>query len=824
MLRTRLLKSFSVGLLLNLILPNIRVQYCVLVFLVGVPCWGAAEGPDFNRDVKPILSENCFHCHGPDAATREAGLRLDLEDDAMHVLGRDNSSNSELLHRIQSQDLEIQMPPPHSNKQLDARELEVLQSWVLAGAEYEAHWSFVAPERPSLPPTVANDWCRNEVDAFTLDRMADHQLLPSARADRITLVRRVYLDLTGLPPSPEELGYFFTALSDEASFDLAYSELIDRLMSSIAYAEHMTLPWLEAARYADTDGYQNDRYRYQHAWRDWVLRAFSEHMPYDQFVVEQLAGDLLPEPTLRQQVATGFGRNHRINSEDGSIPEEWRVEYVVDRVDTVGTVFLGLTIGCARCHDHKYDPISQREYYQLFAYFNSIAETGIGPNNGNSPPFIELPESWPILAVDQEHAIEPEPLDLRPARKGVNGNGLKRPQPGSPQTVMVMHELDNPRETFLLRRGQYDMPDQSEALQPAVPRVLQPTMSTSEDGRFRENEIEADRLSLARWLVSPHHPLTARVAVNRIWQSFFGTGIVATSENFGAQGTPPSHPELLDWLAVELVENGWDLQAIQRKILLSATYQQASIENSLQRESDPSNKWLSRGPRMRLTPFVIRDQALASAGLLVEQTGGPSVKPYMPPNIWSAISNNKYSQDKGASLFRRSLYTYWRRTIPPPTMMNFNAAAREVCTVRNDHTNTPLQALTLMNNKTFVEAARNIARRVLSLQRASPAPDLNLVSSDSPEPNGLEQDMDSAHIAECFKLVLSRSPSDRELEMLLSSHRGFAREFAKSPEAAEALLMIGESPQSPELEPLSHAALTMTASIILNLDEAVTKE
>ncbi|MGB7344557.1 MAG: DUF1553 domain-containing protein, partial [Pirellulaceae bacterium] len=475
-----------------------------------------------------------------------------------------------------------------------------------------------------------------------------------------------------------------------------------------------------------------------------------------------------------------------------SIPEEWRIANVVDRVDTFGTVFLGLTIECSRCHDHKYDPISQQEYYQLFSYFNNIAEWGVGPNNGNSPPFIEVPTSWPHLSPDEDRKVTPDPVKLTGARKEA-GNGLKRPQAGSPSTVMVMQELDQPRKTFVLLRGQYNMPDKEHPLSPAVPAAF----------AGNQSDAPANRLELANWLTRPDHPLTARVAVNRIWQQFFGTGLVATSENFGSQGTPPSHPELLDYLAVQLIEKDWDLRAIQKLILTSNTYQQSSAVSPEKLELDPKNTLLSRGPRTRLPGFSLRDQALALSGLLSNQVGGPSAKPYMPPKIWSSISNNKYEQDAGENLFRRSLYTYWRRTIPPPTMMNFNAAAREVCTVRTQRTNTPLQALTLMNNKLFVEAARGLAQRMMTESHSN---DL------------------LAQLRFGFRSVCGRLPSDSEVAILNGSHQKFVEQFTASPGDAKKLLSIGESQRDTSIEAVQHASMLMTASLLLNLDEAITKE
>lgn len=768
------------------------VLACSLVVLMGLPPGTAdAQSPTlvFNQDVRPILSEHCIQCHGPDQATRKAGLRLDMADSAAAVIDRDDPASSELLRRILSDDPGEQMPPPQAKKQLGAAERKLLERWIAEGGKYQPHWAFLPPQADPpfdddrIPPEFAS-WAVHPIDRFVAARLQQEGLQPSPPADRHSLIRRVTFDLTGLPPTPEEVDAFV-----HDSGENAYARLIDRLMASPRYGEQMALPWLEAARYADTDGYQNDRYRYMSPWRDWVIQAFNSHMPYDQFVIAQLAGDMLPEATLTQQIATGFGRNHRINSEDGSIPEEWRVENVVDRTDTFGTLFLGMTVGCARCHDHKYDPISQREYYQLFAYFNNIAEWGIGPNNGNSPPFVPVPESWPSLSADEDRAVEPEPLKLRRARE-VAGNGLQRPQAGSPQTTMVMHELDEPRETYLLLRGQYNAPDRTERLKPDVPSALAGSIKSRPQ----------NRLDLARWLMHPEHPLTARVAVNRFWQQFFGRGLVESSDNFGVQGDLPTHPELLDWLAVEFIRSGWDVQNLQKTILLSNTYQQASAVSRRLFARDPDNRLLARGPRRRLNGFALRDQALAVSGLLGERLGGPSVKPYMPPKIWEAFSNNRYEQDHGEKLFRRSLYTYWRRTIPPPTMLTFNAATREVCTVRTEQTNTPLQALTLMNNKIFVESARFLAERMLGESGAS-----------------VREQLEHG-----FRLVCGRSPSPHEAEVLWRAHVDFAGHFAGNRAAALSLLETGETPRSTDFEPEEHAAMTMTASLILNFEEAIT--
>lgn len=767
----------------RLVVPAVCAAACFSVRVSGAE----PARVDFTRHVQPLLADRCFTCHGPDEGTREADLRLDLRSsvfDRQHgepLIVPGNAEGSLLAQRISSMDPDVRMPPPNAPRQLNSREIELIRRWIDQGADWQEHWAFIVPQRPAVPDVSDQDWARNHIDPFILARLDQERLTPSAQADRETLIRRVTLALTGLPPAPAEVDRF---LQDESPD--SYERLVDRLLASHRYGEHMAMPWLDAARYADTDGYQNDRIRYMWAWRDWLIMALNENKPFDEFTIEQLAGDMLPDATLRQQIATGFCRNHRINSEGGSIPEEWIVEYVVDRVDTLGTVWLGLTLGCARCHDHKYDPVSQKEYYRLFAYFNNVAEWGLGPNNGNSPPFIRVPDDWPRLDRTKDTKIEPAPYELVTSQVSV-----VRPKPGNEKTVMVMAERSERRPTWLLKRGQYNLPDKSEALAPGLP-----------DSLNGAGDLPADRKELAEWLVNPDNPLTARVTVNRYWQHFFGTGLVKTSENFGVQGEPPVHPELLDWLALEFIESGWDVKKLHRLIVTSATYRQKSSATSDQVERDPENRLLARGPRFRFSAHMIRDQALAVSGLLQERIGGPSVKPYAPPGIWKSISNNKYVQDHGPKLYRRSLYTYWRRTVPPPTMATFNAAEREVCLVRKDRTNTPLQALTLMNNVAFVEAARFLAERIL--HEAEP----DLVS----------------RIEYGFRVVTGRRPQAAELEPLKTACDHFIDHFASRPKEAAELLAIGEAPRDTTLDVSEHAAFTMLANILLNLDEAITLE
>ena len=740
-----------------------------------------AQELDFGRDIRPLLSDSCFNCHGPDAKARKGKLHLGSR---AAVLKSGVLSDGEMLERLKSDDPDERMPPPESTRVLRPTDRRKLIQWLESGASWpedDRHWSFVPPLRPELPKVKDSEWARNGIDHFVLARLGREGLAPSPEADKATLLRRATYDLTGLPPTLKELDSF---LLDESS--RAYETAVDRLLGSPRYGEHMGLDWLEASRYADTDGYQNDRLRYMWVWRDWLIRALNEDMPFDRFVVEQMAGDLLPERNFYTQVATGFNRNHRINSEGGSIPDEWIVEYVADRVETMGTMFLGLTLTCSRCHDHKYDPIRQKDFYRLFAFFNNVAEAGLGPNNGNSPPFIKVPKSWPNLSEKEAAFVKPNPVKIT-----IQQTSVPRPQPGAANTVMVLHELARPRDTYRLERGQYDQPDKSEKLRPATPPVL---------GAWKE-AWPRNRLGLARWLVDPSHPLTSRVTVNRLWQHHFGIGLVKTSDNFGVQGEAPSHPGLLDWLAKEFIRRGWKLKDMHRLIVTSSAYRQSSAASGELFQRDPENRLLARGPRKRLSANAIRDTALFSSGLLAGQIGGPSVKPYMPPGIWASISNSKYKRDKGDKLYRRSLYTYWRRTLPPPTLMTFNAAARETCIVRVDHTTTPLQALASMNNIAFVEAARFLAERVLRAK-------------------GLKH---PERIERAFRLVVSRAPRPEESRILMADLRYYLQEFKGKPATAKRLLAVGEKPHGKTVNPVQLAAYTLIANTIFNLDEAISQ-
>ena len=755
----------------------------------------AVEAQDrilFNRDVRPVLADKCFHCHGADARTREADLRLDLAPamgdvrGANEVVVPEQPAESELYRRITSLDADVRMPPASEERQLRPEEIELLRRWIEQGATYESHWAFASPRRPAIADREDGTWARNSIDHFVLKQLAGANLSLSQEADRTTLLRRVTLDLTGLPPTIEDMDKFLADTSPTA-----YEKVVERLLASPRYGERMALVWLDAARFADSGGYQGDILRSMWLWRDWVINAYNNGLPFDQFTIEQLAGDLLPNPTIEQRIATGFNRNHRINDEDGIVHEEYRVEYVVDRVETTATVWLGLTMGCARCHDHKYDPISQAEFYQFFAYFNSINESGRG--HGNSPPLLTVapPDLQKKLdALDQQ--LEP----LRAAETAATETiaELQKQRDAiakqAPST-MVMEELPQPRETFVLVRGGYDRP--SEKVSPAVPNALD----------AKRNTVATNRLEMARWLVDPQHPLTSRVAVNRYWQMYFGRGLVETPEDFGTQGALPTHPDLLDWLATEFVRLNWDVKAMQRTIVTSATYRQSSAGSESLAELDPENRLLARGPRFRLPVETLRDQALAASNSLVNRVGGPSVKPYQPEGLWEELASASptYDPSRGADLYRRSLYTFVRRTVPPPAMAAIDAPNREICVVRRPRTNTPLQALVVMNDPTYVEASRLLAERSI-LHAAS----------------------ESQRIPFAFRSLLTRDPQEHEMKTLIAALAFYRDRYAENKEAAEALLSVGESPYDSKLSSAEAAAYTAIVMLLMNLDETLTKE
>jgi len=1033
---------------------------CSLLIIAAVISggWGGAAHAaeprlDFNRDVRTILSDKCFACHGPDEAARQAGLRLDVRDAALKpsesgtvAIVPSKPDDSALVKRIFSSDPDEVMPPKDSNRQLSASEREILKRWISEGADYATHWSFVTPARPAVPETKDQGWAKNDVDRFILARLEAEGLKPSPEAPRELLIRRVTFDLTGLPPTLADIDAFLADQSPDA-----YEKVVDRLLASPQFGERMGLDWLDAARYADTHGYHIDSARDMTKWREYVIDAFNHNKPYDQFIVEQMAGDLLPNATTEQQIASGFNRNHMINFEGGAIPEEYHNAYIVDRVNTFGTVFLGLTIACAQCHDHKYDPISQKEYYGLYAFFHNVPEKGLDGISGNAAPLLSLPSKeqseklellksriakresavnepnekldaaqaeweksllaggarWTALAVEGDAAaqlvsqggatIEPQadgswkltgtnperdtytisfdagqkpatgirlevlpddslpvngpgrsengnlvltdvrcgvkndasellPVKLRSASsdfaqkdfeasKAIDGDPksgwaiypetgkahslvieLEEPLQGAGQvvfdfqsqfgqhqpgrirvsltdsravhsidslpratrqivkkapdqrsdadktalrayfrgevsgelreaakelaklrdeigkvekaipTAMVMAEMPQPRDTFILMRGEYDK--KGDKVTARTPAVLPPIA----DG------LPTNRLGLAQWLVAADQPLTPRVTVNRYWQMFFGAGLVKTVEDFGAQGAKPSHPELLDWLAWEFTHGSasnpnrgaWDIKALVRELVTSATYRQNSAVTPELLSKDSENELLARGPRFRLQAEFIRDQALAVSKLLSDRIGGESVSPYQPAGLWEELmsredgdrfSAQKYVQSHGEGLYRRTMYTFWKRTCPPPTLATFDAPDRETCTVRRARTNTPLQALVLLNDPTYVEASRKLAERVL------------LEGGDSAD----------AKIDFLFRLVTARRPTDREHAILTALLRDQEQKYREDRAAAEKLVAVGESARNPKFAVDEVAAWATMASAVLNLDESVTR-
>ena len=1048
-----------------------------IVFLLcvsGLNAVLAADAPrvNFNRDIRPILSDNCFQCHGPDEKQRHGKLRLDSREPTVvpaesgkTAIVPGKPTESELLRRVLSDDKDTHMPPASSGKQLKPREIELLKRWVAEGAEYQGHWAFIAPQRPELPAVKNAAFSKNAIDRFILARLEREGFSPSKEARKETLIRRVSLDLTGIPPTPGEVDAFLADRSAEA-----YEKVVERLLQSPRYGERMAMQWLDFARYADSNGYQVDSSRDMWPWREWVIKAFNDNMPFDQFTVEQLAGDLLPEPTQSQLVATGFNRNHRITGEGGSIAEEWRVETVIDRVETTGMTWLALTFNCCRCHDHKYDPLSQKDFFAFYAFFNNVPESGLlGGEGKNTEPTIsvltaeystqlakfeaaikdaqarsvelekQLPQliaawepkfrehvgsektqwemlepksvvsaggatlkrqddgAWlasdtnpdhdvytitaplaagslsallletfpdstlpnqsngrfpngnyvltafeaevsapsfakpllltfaraeadysqkgweiglvndgkpaggwaidgptkrenrkaifalgasvtvpaeatitvrmkhealaqhnigrfrlaatglpadlvrldgaktlgPIVAIVNTPAEKRTPAQVAELTKYFRANGdsplkaidaevaaaskkLLYGLKGGLPTVMVMREMPQPRDAFLLVRGQYDK--RGDKVTAALPAALPPMP----DGQ------PMNRLGLAKWMIDPSNPLTSRVWVNRIWEKFFGTGLVKTSENLGSQSEFPSHPELLDWLAIEFMhgssgegrgasEKGraWDMKALQKLIVMSATYRQdAAIVSSLPSAlgpqpsavSDPENRLLARGPRFRLAGELVRDQALAVSGLMVEKLGGPSVRPYMPDGVWDETSRygnlRGYKHDQGEGLYRRTLYTIWKRTAAPPTLLLFDAPSRETCVVKRSRTNTPLQALVLLNEVTYVEAARKLAERMLSEGGTTP----------------------DDRLAYGFRLATARRPTAAELRVLVAGFNADIARFRETKDAATKLVATGDFKADAKFNVEELAAYALTANVLLNLDEVVTRE
>ena len=733
---------------------------------------------DFNFHIRPILSDRCFKCHGPDANQRKADLRLDTEaglyqalkeNPDAHVIVNGEPDKSELYLRLVSEDTSLVMPPPYSRLTVTDHEKKLIRKWIDQGATYQKHWAFITPQAKESPD-VDSEWVSNDIDRFILAKLDEYNLKPNERADKERLLKRLSFDLNGLPPSIELQERFLNDNTGEA-----YEKIVDELLASPHYGEKMALYWLDVARYADSHGYQDDGLRTMWPWRDWVIHAFNQNYPYDKFLTWQLAGDLLPNPTKEMLLATGFNRNHKITQEGGVIDEEYRVEYVTDRTNTFGKAFLALTLECAKCHDHKYDPISQKDYFRTFAFFNQVPEKG--------------------LLGDIQLASLADPPRITITDEDVNSilTFVNKKQK-EPVQVMVMKDSSVVRPTYVLVRGVYDVHGDQVDFQ--VPEAVYPFDTT----RFAKN-----RLGLAQWLTDKDHPLTARVFVNRIWQEFFGRGIVKTSGDFGMQGELPTHPELLDWLAVDFMNNGWDIKRLVKQIVMSSTYQQSAELSDKKFRTDPENKFLSRASRLRLPSEFIKDHVLASSGLLVREIGGPSVKPYQPDGIWELSTSGRgvlanYVQDHGNKLYRRGMYNFIKRTVPPPVMLMFDASNRDQCEVRRVSTNTPLQALIMMNDPMVLEASRVLAERLMMQE----------MSTDE-------------RIAKAARLILCRRASEQELEILKRLFDDEKTFYAGDSEKARKRLEIGEYQHEPVNDLASTAAMMQVVSTLYNMDEAITK-
>lgn len=738
------------------------------------------EKISYNFHVRPILSDKCFVCHGPDKNQLKAGLRLDHAEGAYAPLQETKGAFaivpgkpelSELIKRVTSQVPDYQMPTPESHLEaLTEREVRILEKWIEQGAVYEKHWAFLPPVKVELPKINNTDWTRNEIDHFILAKMAEKQLEPNDEASKEYLLKRASMDLTGLLPSESEMDAF---LADNT--ENAYEKVLDRLLASPQYGEKMALLWLDLARFSDSYGYQDDNIRTQWPYRDWVIHAFNQNMPYDQFITWQLAGDLLPNANKEQILATAFLRNHKYTEEGGVIPEEYRVEYALDKVKTYSKGLLALTVECAQCHDHKYDPISQKDYFQLFGFFNTSKEEGFEGDVSISQPA----KSPTLLLSDQE---------VKNVLKFIH-----KPDTNA-LMVSVMGELDTPRTTYILNRGAYDKP--GAVVKPTALETVLP---------FDTIRYPRNRLGLAQWTVTKDNPLTARVFVNQIWQELFGTGLVKTTGDFGMQGNLPTHPELLDWLAVDFMEHNWDIKRLLKQMMLSATYCQSSKIKPEHLEKDPENQYLARSSRLRYKAEFIRDMVLSTSQLLVKEIGGPSVKPYQPKGLWEGASSGRgklktYEQDKDSALYRRGMYTFIKLTLPPPSMIVFDASNRDQCEVKRSRTNTPLQAFIMMNDPTVLEASRVFAQ--------------HLLAKNTP----LEE-----KIAAAFRSILCRKATDQELGILINYHQEQLQLFTDQKLDALKTLSVGDSPVNQRLNLNESAALMKVVNTIYNLEEAITK-
>ncbi|MEO6284333.1 MAG: PSD1 and planctomycete cytochrome C domain-containing protein [Dyadobacter sp.] len=733
----------------------------------------------YNFDIRPILSDKCYACHGPDAKKREAGLRLDVAESAYAKL-KDGKGfaifpgkpeQSEVYKRITSVDPEYQMPTPESHLGLlNENEIGLVKKWIEQGAKYEKHWAFTAPVLPIVPEVSDKNWPKNEIDHFVLQKMEGTGLAPNEEAGKSHLLKRVSLDLTGLPPTLEMQKKFETDGGDKA-----YEKMVDELLNQKAYGEKMAVHWLDVARYADSYGYQDDEYRTQWPWRDWLVSVFNRNMRYDQFLSWQIAGDLLPNASKEQILATAFFRNHKYTEEAGVILEEYRVEYNIDKTKTFSTGVLGLTVECAQCHDHKYDPISQEDYYRLYAFFNNSKEVGY---EGYSE--MTKPAKQPVMRISDTEAKTLLSFINKPDTSGL--------------MVSVLGDRDTLRSTYILNRGVYDAPGRM-VTAVALPAVM----------KFDTIKLPQNRLGLAKWTTSKSNPLTARVFVNQIWQEFFGRGIVKSSGDFGMQGELPTNPALLDWLAVDFMNHGWDIKRLVKQIVTSATYQQSAKVTDEKLKADPDNIYLSHGPRYRLPAELVRDMVLSTSGLLNLKIGGPSVKPYQPKGLWEAATSGRgslrsYQQDRGEAVYRRGMYTFIKLTVPPPSMIIFDASNRDHCEIKRSKTNTPLQALVMLNDPTVLEASRVLAERLV-------------IKSTDVETN----------IKTSFQRIVCRQPTDKEMKLLTDYYNSELSMFSKDRKHALKVLNVGEYPHETKTNEVQAAALMRVINALYNMEETITK-
>ena len=804
----------------------------------------AAEGLTFNRDIRPLLADNCFHCHGPDPGTRKAGLRLDTEagffaprqdkdgkqEPATIIKGKPEQSS--LYQRLLSKDEDEIMPPPETHKKLKPEQIAQIKSWIEQGAPWQPHWSLLPPVAVT-PPVELTGWAKNPIDNFVLSKLNASGLTPAPEADARTLIRRLALDVTGLPPTPELLAKHLPKDGSRLS-DTQVRALVDELMATPAYGEHRARYWLDAARYGDSHGVHVDYPREMWPYRDWVVKAYNTNQPFDQFTIEQIAGDLLPHPTESQLVATGLQRCNVTTNEGGTIVEEALANYAADRVQTMGWVYFGLTMNCAQCHDHKFDPFSTKDFYSMAAFFRNTTQTSLDNNarDGNSP-VIHLPAEadrarWKALPgevsaseaklkkakAEAAEELKQAKLKAEAPEKMKVDEYIRERRPDLAKLVAKTKALQDELRALRNRTPLTHIQEERKGMTPTAHILIRGAYDKKGEQVFAEipaamgklpAELPHNRLGLARWLVSDANPLTARVTVNRMWQEVFGQGLVKTSEDFGIMGSAPSHPELLDWLAVEFRRTGWDVKAFYRLVLSSATYRQAAVLTHEKLEKDRDNSLLSRGPRFRMDAEMIRDQALAASGALSPKLGGPPVKPYQPEGVWDVVNHSPplfqhYVTGKGEDLYRRSVYSYWRRLAPPASLDLFDAPSRQVSCVRRDRTNTPLQALTTLNDTQFVEAARILAQNILK---------------------GSADDKTSAQLA--AERTLGRPLDEQELSVVLGSLRKLRAAFGANPAKAQALLKVGDLPAPTGVPATELAAWTMICSELLNLDETLNK-